>query len=180
MNNTERMALIKKVAELIFKAKATLTMDQWRAVKPQSPEIVMWNARGFVNDTLYGVDVDLNVGDRIVQIRFIEQNPSKNSQYAEMAKRGDQIIWLIDRKAKENAFLGRIHNGKWHPSGDRAYQPVQYNTAVAPTAAPTAQTVPTNPEVDIPDIPHNIDVPDYVIQAIEEDTYVPDWVNELE
>lgn len=41
---------------------------------------------------------------------FVEQNPDTDSHWAEKAKRGDQITWVI----KGNDYVANIHNGKLH------------------------------------------------------------------
>ncbi|MBD3339743.1 MAG: hypothetical protein GF353_11580 [Candidatus Lokiarchaeota archaeon] len=44
-------------------------------------------------------------------IRFIEQNPEKDSQWAKKARNGEQITWII--KIKGWKYLGQIHDGEF-------------------------------------------------------------------
>ncbi|TFF88736.1 MAG: hypothetical protein EU548_08485 [Promethearchaeota archaeon] len=41
---------------------------------------------------------------------FVEQNPDKDSHWAEKARKGDKITWAI----KGNDFIANIHDGKFH------------------------------------------------------------------
>ncbi|MCK4307259.1 hypothetical protein KAW50_03415 [candidate division WOR-3 bacterium] len=41
---------------------------------------------------------------------FIEQNPEKKSKYAELARKGHKIAWLIDTTTDE--YLKRVIDGK--------------------------------------------------------------------
>lgn len=54
--------------------------------------------RRFKNGKLFGID---HAGKR-----YIEQNPETHSAYAERARRGSKIMWIIDLST--NQYLGRI------------------------------------------------------------------------
>lgn len=86
--------------------------------------------RWFVSQTLRGFDVDINAGNRIVQIRCIEQNPNKTDNLgnlkpnANLARMGHKIMWVIDR---QDSWLGRIQDGVWVPAFKPATKPAQYD-----------------------------------------------------
>jgi len=168
MTNTERMAFLKSMANLIVHAKNHgIPMDQWASVAaPTNVPITMWKPRGFVNNTLYGIDVDLNLGDRIIQLRLMEQNPNKVDHngnlktFANLARQGHQIMWVIDRNG---SFLGRIQDGEWHASQDRATSPAQPNQPNEQITSPATQN---RSSEEIPDI--DIGIPEYVLRHYAE------------
>jgi len=41
---------------------------------------------------------------------FVEQNPDKDSHWAEKARNGEQITWVI----QGNDYFANVHNGKFH------------------------------------------------------------------
>lgn len=138
MTNQERMALLMQVFNAIFTSKAQGT--DITTVVIQSPHIVQtqWNkgqGRWFVKGQLRGFDLDLNLGDRVIQIRCIEQNPFKTDHlgnlkpFSLLAQQGHKIMWVINRNGD---FMGRIQGGQWYASQDRATSPVKaaydYNT----------------------------------------------------
>jgi hypothetical protein len=45
----------------------------------------------------------------ISNYRFIEQNPQKDSHWAEKARKGDQILWIL----KDWDYIGQVHDGKY-------------------------------------------------------------------
>lgn len=46
---------------------------------------------------------------RIDSLFFVEQNPSKSSKWAEMAREGHQIMWVM----KGRSYLARVMDGKF-------------------------------------------------------------------
>ena len=46
---------------------------------------------------------------RIDPLFFVEQNPSKSSKWAEMAREGHQIMWVL----KGRSYLARIMDGRF-------------------------------------------------------------------
>jgi len=167
MTNEERMQFLKNMATLIFQGKA-LAIEQWATVQvPQGVPITKWQPRGFVNNTIYGIDVDLNLGDRIIQLRLMEQSPNKVDHngnlktFANLARQGHQIMWIIDQNA---GWLGRIQDGQWHASQDRATSPAQPTQAVEQNTGPATQNRSTNDE--IPDV--DIGIPEYVLRHYSE------------
>lgn len=147
--------------------------------------------RWFVSQTLRGFDVDINAGDKIVQIRCLEQNPNKTDNNgnlkpnANLARMGHKIMWVIDRK---DSWLGRIQDGAWIPAFETATKPapaynyntpehaMQQNLPEIPGQASYGQSladsiVPGN----VPEIPGNADIPEYVLQSVSEMEEPPDW-----
>jgi hypothetical protein len=54
-----------------------------------------------------------------LRLKFLEQNPNKpGSKYAEMAKNGDKICWVIQpgENGQKDFWMGRVHNGEWVPN----------------------------------------------------------------
>ena len=136
MNNAQRMVLVRELFSMIFASKGVLDNEQWQFVnKPSGFEsfITVWQPRTFVKGTVRGIDIDLNAGDRVLSLRFMEQNPNKCDkagnlkQTAIRARSGECIMCVIDRKQQVNAFLGSMQNGTWVPSQMRATQPAQAN-----------------------------------------------------
>jgi hypothetical protein len=89
MENLEKMA--KKVHDEIFHNK----------------EFVL------INEKKYPIEKTSKKGLRCVyhdKYFFVEQNPDKESHWAEKAKKGDEITWVL----KGNDYIANIHNGKFH------------------------------------------------------------------
>jgi hypothetical protein len=66
-----------------------------------------------LNGEEYPIEKTSNKGLRSVSYKkffFVEQNPDKNSHWAQKARKGDKITWAI----KGNNFIANIHNGKYH------------------------------------------------------------------
>jgi hypothetical protein len=182
MTGAQKMELLMALYRGIFQSKARNT--DITAMGVQSPHVPGGMARGrwFRNSetgeaTLRGFDFDVIDGQRHLQLRMLEQNPDKKDPagnlkfFANLARQGHSIVWVIDRKPG-GSFLGRIQDGQWHFALERATttatQPIQ-NTASA--LAPSIE--------NIPDIPADIGIPDYVIQAVandEEGEYVDQYV----
>jgi hypothetical protein len=176
MHNQERMDLLMAIYNAIFHSKAQ--NSDITKVGMNHPKLLMYDwtnktwitgsvhGRWFKNGQLRGFDVGFNLGDRILDIRCIEQNPLTGSEPARMAQKGSKIMWVIQRD--KNVWLGRIQDGQWIPARERAYQPVQHTAAAS-------QTGPANMN-EIPDIPGNLDIPEYVLhQFAEDDLDVPDF-----
>jgi len=162
--------------------------------------------RWFVSQTLRGFDVDINAGDKIVQIRCLEQNPNKTDNLgnlkpnANLARLGHKIMWVIDRKG---SWLGRIQDGAWVPAFETATKPAQYNYNAPEHEARvdaayghidqdindpnfhgipgTSGTPMANLAIEnampqnLPEIPSNADIPEYVLQSVSEMEEPPDW-----
>lgn len=167
MTNEEKMVLLLSLYQAIFQSKAqnadALTMSVHNPyLTPLGTAVGRW----FVNGTVRGFDFDVQDGNRVLELRIMEQNTAKTdaagnrSYYANLAVQGNSIAWIIDRKKKMDAFLGRIQNGQWHASKPRAVQPVK--TAALP-----------HPVSEIPDIPGDVGIPDYVVTQMnnEENPY---------
>ena len=59
------------------------------------------------------LDVVIKLEDgREIELRCIVQNPNTPTNFGRLAKKGERIMWVIDRKAR--TFIGRIHTGQWH------------------------------------------------------------------
>lgn len=144
--------------------------------------------RWFVSQTLRGFDVDINAGDKIVQIRCLEQNPNKTDNAgnlkpnANLARMGHKIMWVIDRK---DSWLGRIQDGEWIP----AFTPAVKSVSTLPVEQPSFQNQAAQdvPEaygqyladsivlMDAPEISNGTDIPEYVLQSVSEMEEPPDW-----
>ncbi len=167
MTNAEKMGLLMALYNGIFQSKAQNTditaMGVPSAFVPGG--IVM--GRWFVNGTLRGFDFDLQDGTKTLQLRILEQNPDKfdpagnRTYYANLAHQGHCIVWIIDRKPG-GSFLGRIQAGQWYVSEQRAVVPATPATQQTATAL-----VPSVEE--IPDIPNDANIPDYVLVAVAND-----------
>jgi hypothetical protein len=202
MTNAQKMALITEIFNMIFASKQVLTNEQWGKVPaPQAfaGNMTYWGPRLFVNGTVRGVDIEVNVGDRILSLRFMEQNANKTDkngnlkQTAIRARSGERIMWVVDRKAQVNAFLGSMQNGTWVASQDRATVPAQPQVIQMFTADGGVQALPGNIQSyeqaraymdnktaagaaldrfstnNVPDMPAYTNTPQYVVQTMEND-----------
>ena len=145
MTNQAKMEFIMAIYRLIFsldKNDPGLHQSiQGIQLGPEwAPWILSFKGRCFKNSTtgflnLRGFDVSLDIGkvnpDGTIQplnLRFIEQNPDKLDnagnlkQTAILARQGHQIIWIIQRDV-QNGFLGKVMDGTWEQSSDRAIYP---------------------------------------------------------
>ena len=155
------------------------------------------NGRWFKNSatglsTLRGFDIDIQTDNKILQLRFLEQNPDKTDVagnlkvMANAARRGSKILWLINRKVQINGFLGRVQDGVFHASQDRAVVPVAAAQVVQPPTNNQAQVASRLPEggmkYDIADRYEEEMVEQYEDQWDEnsipelEDAGIPDYV----
>jgi hypothetical protein len=100
--------------------------DEWK------PWVIGWPTKGllFKNGLVRAMDATL-------------QMESTYSDYALLAQRGVQIMWVINRD--NDQFLGRMQNGQWIPSKPRGVYPA--NQTVTQPAAQTAGAVAMNPEL---------------------------------
>lgn len=80
---------------------------------------------------LVGFDVTLNLPDRQIKLRILEQNPHKKDyvgrlkETAVLARRGHKIAWIIDRTDdNDNKFLGKIQDDEFIQNKPRAYEKV--------------------------------------------------------
>jgi len=192
MTNQEQMSLLRAVVNTIFLSKAQGT--DISQVVIQHPNLMQWsenprgyqpsgrqNGRWFKNSvtgqiTLRGFDLNINLGTRVVLIRVLEQNPNKNSQYAIKARQGYEIAWVIDRRAQVGGFLGRIEDGQWHESEQRATYPANYQTTnqlttqnIEPgphytTAVPVAQTEEPVRVDDLPELHDDTEIQEFILQ----------------
>lgn len=186
MTNQEKMALLMQAYHAIFESRRLGT--DIAQVRLNHPSLVMWNGqqyqvagaqngRWFVNNTVRGFDLDISVGNNnVVQIRILEQNVNKQSQYAVMARQGIPIAWVIDRKVKDgDAFLGRIQSGQWHASEPRAtYPALPGPTLPGPVVYASAPNVIPSPEgvIDMetmPDIPNQEAIPEAIYDSFADD-----------
>lgn len=151
------------------------------------------NGRWFENSathqkTLRGFDVDLQIDNGILQLRFIEQNPDKVDVAGNLkpmaiaARRGSHIMWLIDRTVHGgDGFLGRIQDGQFYQSHPRAVapatQPVRNTVA---TSVQSASQETANEEfalyTDPGELPEVIeeDLPDWLIEQLSEQADGPE------
>jgi hypothetical protein len=171
-----------------------LSSELWTQVsKPQGYEqsITLWNPRTFVNNTLRGIDFDVRLPNgEIKQLRMLEQNPNKQNangsltSYAQQARNGSQICWVIDRTIQNGGFLGRIQDGVFYPSQDPAY--TTKTVQAVQTSQPVSQDRSDEVELDIdaiPDIPDHVTMSDYTdaqMDAIAEMMVENDFVSDYE
>jgi hypothetical protein len=132
MTNEQKMQLLRFIAGTIFQSKAQNT-DITQI--PLITNTGRWPGRMFKGD-LRGFDFSLNLGDRIINLRCLEQNPNKTDnfgnlkKYAILARQGHKIMWVID--TKNNTFLGRLQDNVWYASFVTATTPAvpnQYDNA---------------------------------------------------
>ena len=174
MTNTERIAFLMQVYELIFTSKAQGTDPTTVAlihpnIALDPSRYITGKGRWFVDQTIRGFDIDLNIGDKVIQLRCLEQNPNKTDhlgnlkQNSLLAQQWHKIMWVILRNG---GFLGRIQDGVWHASEQRAYSPKQ-----PPVETPASQDRLAS---GIPDV--NTEIPEYVLAYYAEhgDTEVPE------
>lgn len=162
MTNQEKMALLLSMYREIFTTKAqNVDAPSMVVCSPYLVPIGNTVGRWFKNGLIRGFDFDVQDGNRVLQLRMVEQNftlidsAGNLTHYANLAVQGHSIVWVIDRKKKSGAFLGRIQDGKWHASKPRATQP----------AKSSALPHPVN---EIPDIPGDIGIPDFVVTTMSE------------
>jgi hypothetical protein len=169
------------VESLIFASKLAGTDITQVQIDPRWAPFIASGGRGrWFGNGLRGFDVGLRLGNVIRNFRILEQNPMKRdknqnfSQYAVLAQQGHRIVWIIDQAKKTDAFLGRIHDGQFIASTPRATYSYQAAapaatatmTGFAPNYAASQSAVSTN---DLPEVPVDMDIPEYVIATLEND-----------
>lgn len=178
MTGPQKMVFIRAVSKAIFNSKRNGTdITKVRINHPNITTIFKGIhcafGRWFVNGTLRGFDIDLNIGHKVLRLRFLEQNPNKRDNYgnlktlASLAQQGHQIMWVIDRVA-DKGFIGRLQDGEWIPAQQYAYTNYTGQSgqvASQDRAVNNAQVVP--PETNIPE---------YVVQnvGLGEEVEIPD------
>ena len=197
MTNAERMAVLMGVFNTVFQSKQ-LNTDITKEIVPTNTG--RWPGRLFNKGTLRGFDFTINLGDRTINLRCLEQNPNKIDdfgnlkKYAILARQGHLIMWVID--TKNDQFLGRIHNGVWHASFVPATQPASYQPV---SGTPNVYDSPEQEaredaayahvnkewqnsnadvplEVDqLPEIPNGMGIPDYVLDHVADMDEPPAW-----
>lgn len=181
MTPEQKMAFITYIYGLIFTSKQMGTDITQVTIGPQwGPHVVggeYVKGRLFVNGTVRGFDIALDVGNKLpnggiapLMLRMLEQNPLKMtaggvySQYAVAAQQGSKIMWVIETST--NKFFGRMQDGQWHKNEMRAV------TTNAGTAYASMGTNPPNtgaatpaPDAASPDNlqPIEGDIPEYVL-----------------
>lgn len=168
MTNAEKMAFIRMVADTIFVSKAANSNILTIAIT--HPNIVGGEQTGrwFTNSetgqmTIRGFDIDINDGVKILKLRFMEQNPDKTDGRgqlkwtANLARKGHRMMWVIDRVKQVDGFLGRLQDGEWIPSQERAYTTVNQQ-----------QSAPVPPMENIPDIPVDTGIPEHILRSYAE------------
>jgi hypothetical protein len=105
-----------------------------------------FNGRWFKNSvteqlTLRGFDVQFHTGVGTAKVRFIEQNPNKDNEFARRAANGARIMWIIDQRS--NKFLSYVEERVIHE---------KTAAAVTKAAPPTqAKVASLPPQVRIPE-----------------------------
>lgn len=156
MTNQQQLDLIKHVAELIFSVPVTDPRTMYQTIRNllTSAEWEPWvvggkvGGRTFKNSTtglatLRGYDISLNLDElnpnqtiKLLNLRFIEQNPDKRDGYgnlkenAILTRQGNLIMWVI-KQGPDGKFLGKLQNGNWIKKEPKAYNNPQ-NTYVQP------------------------------------------------
>lgn len=208
MTNEEKHSLIRNMYRVLFATKAegrdAITVRvQNRYIVNGKPLIdangvrvggevhgTMFKDSSTGEKTIHGFDIDLQDGNKILQLRFIEQNPNKRypdgnlKPMAIAARNGSKIMWVIDREAKTNNFLGRMQDGVWTKSNMQAVQKASKVQNAAPVAVPVSASLIPNNEEDIDElmgtleeIPEIEDMPDWLLEKYaneEPDEYLMD------
>jgi len=203
MTNQQKMNVLRMIFSAIFQSKAS-NSDITQTI--MTTNMGKFPGRWFVSQTLRGFDVDINTGDKLVEIRCIEQNPNKTDNlgnlkaHANLARQGHQIMWVINRNG---SWLGHMIDNTWVPAFETATKPAEYNyntpeheaqvdaayehieknindpnfhgipgTSGTPMAGlPIEHAMPQN----LPEMPHDADIPEYVLQSVSEMEEPPDW-----
>ena len=195
MTNQEKMDILMGIYNVLFQSKQANTDITKVGVITNMGK---FPGRWFVGQSLRGFDVDINTGDKIVEIRCIEQNPNKTDnlgnlkKHANLARQGHKIMWIINR---QGGWLGCLQDGIWVPSFDPATKPAAINmTETAGSPQPPAQSaypedvpeIPGQPSYgqhladgivpnDLPEVAGDVGIPEYVLQSISEMEEPPDW-----
>jgi len=193
MTNQEKMALLMQLYNAIFQSKAQGT--DITQVIVSHPSLLTWdgkpsgrqNGKWFKDSatgqlSLRGFDATINLGNKNILIRIIEQNPNKTDMagnlkhFANLARQGHRIAWVIDRR-QENGFLGSIRDGQWHANQPRATYPAANLQTAMSYNQPHEDRIEIPQSIDeIPDIPGDVEIPDFVLRSFAEDDYnVPEY-----
>jgi len=192
MTNQDKLNILLGIYNALFKSKAEGTDIESVGLITNMGKFM---GRWFVNRTLRGFDIDINLGDRIIELRCLEQNPNKTDDngnlktFANLARKGHKIMWVINRKG---SWLGHMQDGIWTPANDPVTKPATY-VKVQPPAELNAGVTVTEASVDpvkayqehlttgvvnleeLPDIPTDRDLADYVYESVAEMDEPPDW-----
>lgn len=210
MTNDEKHTLIRNLYNVMFSTKAVGTDPE--TVRIHNKYIVngkplidangvriggeihgtMFKDSSTGEPTIRGFDIDLQDGNKILQLRFIEQNPNKRypdgnlKPMAIAARNGSKIMWVIDRAAKTNNFLGRMQDGVWKKSNMQAVQKVSKAQNAAPVIAPVvASQIPNNDEdvaelmSTLDEIPEIDDMPEWLLEHFAEEVPDDTFMDEL-
>lgn len=149
MTNQAKMEFIMDVYRLIFSLNPNdpglhQSIQGVQIDQKWAPWLLFFQGRMFKDSTtglmsIRGFDVSLNTGKALngvvmpLNLRFIEQNPNKVDNngnlktFANLARQGHKIIWVINKDIP-NGFLGRVQDGQWIKSRDRAVYPANNQT----------------------------------------------------
>jgi hypothetical protein len=110
------MRILKKAKQRHEKEKMPPSKISKKEIKEVSKEVytALFNNQDslVIKGTKYDIGRFPRSGLRYVDIgkyRFVEQNPNKKSVWAQMARQGDQILWVF----KDNEYYARIVNGEF-------------------------------------------------------------------
>lgn len=93
LGDTEKFPLLHSIYGAIIHREAQAVLPGGAKVRTK----IMGHPR-----KLYAVDYD--------GIRYVEQNPATNSQFAHRARKGAKIAWVI--RLKDNQYIGYIEDGQ--------------------------------------------------------------------
>lgn len=186
MNTQQRMAFMMLVFNAIFNSKTN--NSDIAQVMINHPNIVNGPAKGrwFKNGLLRGFDIGLNIGPKVISIRCLEQNPNTKSQYAQLARQGSRVMWVIQQtpQGQPDNWLGRMQDSEWFVAEERATTPVVYQASAVNNQATGAvgQMADNIPEPEgfesyeeplhfdeLADLPEQADIPEAVLMAMAED-----------
>lgn len=185
MTNKEKMDILLGIYNVLFQSKQSNTDITKVGVITNMGK---FPGRWFVGQSLRGFDVDINTGDKIVEIRCIEQNPNKTDnlgnlkKHANLARQGHKIMWVINR---QGGWLGCLQDSIWIPSFDPATKPaaVNYTNITETDGSPQLPAQDAHAQQladgivpnDIPEVAGDVGIPEYVLQSISEMEEPPDW-----
>jgi len=65
-----------------------------------------------IDDKKYSFDRTPQLGIRILKIgdyKFLEQNPEKDTQWGEKARKGHKILWVL----KDSDYIAQVYDGEF-------------------------------------------------------------------
>lgn len=144
MNKADaKIAFLKMVANLIFAGPSTVNVQVIHPNIANDTHTVA--GRSFNNKwgqtPIRGFDINIRTDEGIVKLRFLEQNPDKKdgmgnlTTYAQMARQGHKIVWVLRIDTQPNEWLGRIQDGEWIQNQIRAYTTSQASKTANPRQA---------------------------------------------